>query len=228
MLEKKGFAGDKKVPMKSLLAKVERRFIDRNIHRFPRWIEGYHLTLMTLVWSAGMILFGWLAARNVNWLWASSLMLFMQWFTDSFDGSLGRHRDTGIPKWGYFMDHLLDYLFMGCIVMGYAFLVSEHSRFLLLVLAFLFGVFMAASFLSFAATNEFKVTYLGVGPTEIRIFFIFVNACIIAFGAGWFERSLPYVLGLSIGILCIVIYRTQKYIWNLDMTEKRRRQESNQ
>ena len=36
-------------------------------------------------------------------------------FTDSFDGALGRRRDTGIPKWGYYMDHLLDFVFMWCV-----------------------------------------------------------------------------------------------------------------
>ena len=36
------FTGDKKLPMKTLLARFERRFIDSNVHRFPKWIEGYH------------------------------------------------------------------------------------------------------------------------------------------------------------------------------------------
>jgi hypothetical protein len=97
-MNKQGFGGDKKLPMRTLLAKYEKKFIDSNVSRFPRWIEGYHLTLMTIPLSAGLIVFGYLAKNNYAWLWLSSLMLFLQWFTDSFDGALGLWADTEIPE----------------------------------------------------------------------------------------------------------------------------------
>lgn len=116
------FGGDKKLPMNSLLARYERRLIDSNVHRFPDWLKGYHLTLTTFLWSIGLIIFGWLARNNnYYWLWGSSIMLFLQWFTDSFDGALGRYRDTGIPRWGYYMDHFLDFVFMSSVLIGYSF-----------------------------------------------------------------------------------------------------------
>ena len=40
------FSGDKKAPMKSLLAKHEKKFIDSNVAKFPAWIEGYHLVML--------------------------------------------------------------------------------------------------------------------------------------------------------------------------------------
>jgi phosphatidylglycerophosphate synthase len=196
---KEEFGGDKKLPMRTLLAKYERKLIDSNVHRFPKWIEGYHLTLMTIPLSAGLIVFGYLAQRNYNWLWLSSLMMVLQWFTDCFDGALGRFRDTGIPKWGFFMDHFLDFVFMCSIFIGYSFLAS------------------------FGATGEFKITYLWAGPTEIRIWFIVLNCLIIILGTGWIEKVLVYILIGSIVFLCIVVYRTQKYIWNIDMQDKRER-----
>lgn len=100
-MDNQEFGGDKKLPMKTLLAKYEKKFIDSNVSKFPGWVQGYHLTLMTIPFSAGLIIFGYLAKNNFTWLWLSSLMLFLQWFTDSFDGALGRFRDTGIPKWGF-------------------------------------------------------------------------------------------------------------------------------
>jgi archaetidylinositol phosphate synthase len=118
----KQFGGDKKMPMRTFLAKWERRFIDALVPKFPQWIHGYHLTLMTILWSAGLIAFGYLARGNLSWLWLSSLMLMLQWFTDCFDGALGKFRDTGIPKWGYYMDHLLDFVFLCSILIGYSFL----------------------------------------------------------------------------------------------------------
>ncbi|MHC4106049.1 MAG: CDP-alcohol phosphatidyltransferase family protein [Planctomycetota bacterium] len=187
-MDTKEFGGDKKLPMRTLLAKYERRLIDSNVHRFPKWIEGYHLTLMTIPLSIGLIVFGYLAQRNYNWLWLSSLMLVLQWFTDCFDGALGRFRDTGIPKWGFFMDHFLDFVFMCSIFIGYSFLLEGLSERIVYLLIPIFGSFMVSSYLSFGATSEFKITYLWAGPTEIRIWFIALNCLIIIFGTGWIER----------------------------------------
>jgi len=218
------FGGDKKLPMTSLLARSERRLIDANVHRFPKWIEGYHLTLMTLLWSIGLIVFGRLARDNYHWLWGSSMMLFLQWFTDSFDGALGRYRDTGIPKWGFYMDHFLDFVFMSSVLIGYSFLLDGANRQIIYLLIPVSGCFMVSSYLAFGATNEFKITYLGSGPTEVRIYFILLNCLIIAFGVGWIERILAYILAAAIVLLCVVVYRTQKYIWKMDMAEKNGRQ----
>jgi len=218
--ETKQFGGDKKLPMRTALARLERKFIDANVRRFPKWIEGYHLTLMTLPISAGLVVFGNLARENLSWLWLSSLMLVLQWFTDSFDGALGRYRDTGIPKWGYYMDHLLDFVFMCCLFIGYSFLLEGTSKQIVYLFVPVFGCFMASSFLSFAATNEFKITYLGTGPTEIRIGFIVLNTLIFFFGTAWIEKLLAYILAAAIVLLCVVVFRTQKYIWNSDMKNK--------
>jgi len=215
-MKERGFGGDKKLVMKTLLAGWERKFIDANVRCFPRWIEGYHLTLMTLVWSAGLVVFGYLGNDNLNWLWLSSLMLVLQWFTDSFDGALGRYRNTGIPKWGYYMDHLLDFVFMCAMFVGYSFLVEGTNREIVYLFIPVFGCFMASSFLSFGATGEFKITYLGAGPTEIRLWFVVLNCAIILFGTAWIEKLLVWILVAAVVVLCIVVYRTQKYIWNVD------------
>jgi phosphatidylglycerophosphate synthase len=217
------FGGDRKLPMRTFLAKWEKKFIESYVSKFPRWIEGYHLTLTTLAWSVGLIYFGYLAKNNLNWLLCSSLMLVLQWFTDCFDGALGRYRDTGIPKWGYYMDHLLDFVFMCAIFIGYSFLLQGTDKTFIYLLMLVFGFFMMNSFLSFGSTGEFKITYLGTGPTEIRIWFIVLNCLIIWFGTGWIEKLLVYVLVLSIIILCVVVYRTQKYIWQTDMRDKSNR-----
>lgn len=207
--------------MNSLLARYERKFINRCVPRFPNLIEGYNLTLTTIVWSIGLIVFGWLSKNSYHWLWGSSLMLFLQWFTDSFDGALGRYRDTGIPKWGYYMDHLLDFVFMSSVLIGYSFLFDGAGRQLIYLFIPIAGCFMVSSYLAFGATGEFKITYLGSGPTEIRAYFIILNICIILFGISWIEKILVYLFVASIIVMCIVIYRTQKYIWKIDMSEKK-------
>lgn len=215
------FRCDKKAPMKSLLAKHERKFIDGNVAKFPAWIQGYHLTLMTIPLTAGLLVFGCLARANLNWLWLSSLMLFLQWFTDSFDGALGRYRDTGIPKWGFYMDHFLDFVFMSSVFLGYSFLFEGLNKALIFFMVPAFGCLMVSSFLAFGATGEFKITYLRSGPTEVRVAFIILNCLITIFGVYFLERALIYIFIVFITALCIVIYRTQKYIWNIDMQNKK-------
>lgn len=223
MSKQQGFQGDKKLPMNSLLGGLEQRLIRTTIHLIPRWIEGYHLTLMTILWCAGLIGFGYVAQFNRQWLWLSSLMIFLQWFTDSYDGALGRLRDTGIPKWGYYMDHFLDYVFLASVFIGLSFLFEKTDVRLLFIVLLIFIGFMMNSYLSFAASNEFKITYLGFGPTEMRIVFIVIQLAVIGFGIRWFEVALPYLIAAALIVLTIVIFRTQRYIWNIDMAEKRAR-----
>lgn len=214
------FKGDQKKPINSITGHLEQRLIRSTIQKVPRWIEGYHLTLMTIPWSVGLIYFGHLAQFNRNWLWASSFMIFLHWFTDSYDGALGRLRDTGIPKWGYHMDHFLDYVFLCAILIGYSFLFGESNvRNVFLVLAIAVG-FMMNSYISFAATTEFKISFLGFGPTEGRILFILFNTYLIFFGIGWVQRNLIWTIPLLLAGLVVVIYRTQRYIWQVDMADK--------
>jgi phosphatidylglycerophosphate synthase len=222
-MENAKFTGDKKAPMKTILAAAERKFIDTNVSKIPKWLETYHLTLTTLLWSAGVIIFGYMAKNNLHWLWLSSLMLFLQWFTDGFDGAVGRYRDTGLAKWGFFMDHLLDFVFMACIFIGYSFLLSGIQHDIILLMIPVFGTFMVSSFLSFGATGEFKITYLGTGPTEIRIWFVVLNTVLIFFGTKWIEKLMLPILIISMLVLFVIVFRTQKYIWKIDMQDKANR-----
>ena len=220
------FGGDKKAPMVSPLAKLEQKFIAANVTRFPGWIGSHHLTWMTLVWSVGLLVFGYLATCNLHWLWGSSAMLFLQWFTDCFDGALGRRRDAGLIKWGYYMDHFLDFVFMWCIFAGYFFLLDDNVSILLLfTAAFLYSALMAHAFLAFSIINTFKITYLGIGPTEIRLLFIILNTAIIFGRVQLLEVILPYLtVVLALG-LCAVVFRGQKLIWKIDMAAKDERSE---
>ena len=71
------------------LVPLERRLAAFVLPRIPRWLETYHLTLLSLVWSLLMVVSGYLAARDLRWLWATNLMIVLHYFTDHFDGKLG-------------------------------------------------------------------------------------------------------------------------------------------
>ena len=118
------------------------------------------------------------------------------------------------------MDHLLDFVFMSSVFVGYSFLFEGLNKVLIFFMVPAFGCLMVSSFLAFGATGEFKITYLRTGPTELRLGFIILNSLITIFGTGFVEKALIYIFAVFTAALCVVIYRTQKYIWNIDMQNK--------
>jgi len=110
MTETQEFAGAYK-SNNSFLTPLERRLAPIVLPRIPDWLETYHLTLMTLLWSAMILVFSYMARNDLHWLWLVSVCIFLQYVTDHYDGKVGKYRNTGLARWGYYMDHLLDYFF---------------------------------------------------------------------------------------------------------------------
>src|SRR5687767_10725720 len=214
------FAGAHKTNT-SFLSPLERRLAPIVLPRIPSWLETYHLTMLTLLWSFGILVFSFLAATDRRWLWMVSLMIALQWATDHYDGKIGKFRNTGLARWGYYMDHLLDYFFLCSVIIGYSFVLPERSRYQIMFTLAIFAGFEVTTFLAFAATDKLKISYLKFGPTEFRLALIIINALVILYGTRYMASSLRYVnIGGAIG-LALVIYRTHKVIWELDMKHKR-------
>jgi len=213
------FGGDKKVGQ-SLLHRPEQAFIRWAVPKIPTWLRSHHLTLLSIPISLFIILFGYLGTSNIGWLWGTSFMIFMQWVTDSLDGAVGRARNEGLIRWGYYMDHLLDYFFLAAILIGYMLLLPDESKWIHFFVLAVCGLFMVNSYLSFAATNNFRIAYLGLGPTEARLIFIIINTLIILFGKTHLRFILPFILIFAVCGLVVVVYRTQKEIWAMDMEAK--------
>src|SRR5438094_1477207 len=172
---KQRFAGAGKTN-EGLLVPLERRLAQFVLPRVPLWLETYHLTLLTPAWSILMVAFSYLAGRDVRWLWLTNLMIVFHYFTDHFDGKVGKYRNTGLRKWGFYMDHLFDYVFLGSIVIGYSFLIPQEAIFRMLLVLCVMSGFMFHTFLMLAATDEFKVSFSRFGPTELRIILFILNA----------------------------------------------------
>ena len=207
----------------SFLAPLERRFAPALIRLVPSWLETYHLTMMTLAWSAGIVVSCVLARDDLRWLWGVSVMIALQWLTDHIDGKVGKARDTGLLRWGYYMDHLLDYVFLCALILGYAWLVPESSRFTMLVLLAVFGGFMVHTFLEFSATDRFRISSMKLGPTEFRIALIAINTIVIYRGVDAMVRAAPYVAAGGLVALCLLGFSAHRRIWQIDMDAKRRR-----
>ena len=221
MIETQHFAGATKTNT-SFLTPLERRIAPVVLSRIPAWLETYHLTMLTLLWSLLILLFSYLAASDIRWLWPVSAMIFLQYVTDHYDGKIGKYRNTGLVRWGYYMDHLLDYFFLCSVIIGYAFILPERSRYQILFTLAIFAGYEMSTFLAFAATDRLKISYLKFGPTEFRLALIVINALLVQFGTRYMVSGLKYVnVGGAIG-LSLLIYRTHKVVWGLDMNSKRR------
>jgi phosphatidylglycerophosphate synthase len=206
-----------------LLAGWERRFVARNLQRVPSWLETHHLTLLTVPWCAAVLASGWLAAHvDLRWLTLASLAIALQYLTDLFDGAVGRARETGLVRWGYFMDHLLDFAFLCSLLFAYGLLVPAASMPWLLALFGLMGTLMASEFLAFGATGEFRISHFGVGPTELRLLLIGANQAVVALGPEALARALPFAVAAVALAGVTIVFRTQQRIWQLDMKAKRR------
>jgi len=176
--------------------------------------------MMTLVWSGLILLFSYFAAKDLRWPWGVSVMIFLQYVTDHYDGKLGKYRNTGLVRWGYYMDHLLDYLFLCSIIIGYSFILPDKSRYQILIMLAIFAGYEVSTFLSFAATDKLKISFMKLGPTEFRLAVIIINALLVEFGTRKMIGGLKYVnIGAGI-VLAIIVYQTHKTVWALDMKEK--------
>src|SRR5438309_1444025 len=209
---KQRFAGAGKTN-EGFLVPLERRLAQFVLPRVPLWLETYHLTLLTPVWSILMVAFSYLAGRDLRWLWLVNLMIVFHYFTDHFDGKLGKYRETGLCKWGFYLDHLFDYVFLSSILIGYSFLIPQRSFFNLLLVLCVFSAFMFHTFLMLAATDEFRVSFSRFGPTELRIGLIICNALLVKFGTWPLKGVLPYVAGCGTVALALLAFRAQKKLW---------------
>lgn len=211
----------------SLLHYPEQRFIRWFVPKIPPFIHSYHLTLASIPISLCIVLFGFFAKTDTNWLLAISFLIIAQWFTDSLDGSLGRYRKEGLIRWGYYMDHFLDYIFLCSVLISYSLMLPDEFTFLHFFVLAIFGGFMIQSFLAVPANEEFRITHLGIGPTEIRIVFILVNLLIVFFGKTHMVTVLPYILGFATMGLVYVVYQTQDLLFKKDKSRIKIDQELN-
>ena len=84
----------------------------------------------------------------------------------------------------------------------------------------IFAGYEVSTFLAFAATDKLKISYLKLGPTEFRLALIVINGLLVQYGTRKMVGGLKYVnIGAAIG-LALMVYRTHKVIWALDMKQK--------
>ena len=207
---------------KSLFTSVERRIVPVLVRWVPCRVHTHELTLLTLLWSVLMLLAAAGAQTDRRWLWAMSVLIVLQYVTDAIDGKIGKERNEGLVRWGYYMDHFLDYVFLSSILMAYMMLLPPQLQFLMVPALAVAAGFMVNSFLARTVTGVLTISYGFVGPIEVRLIFIGINVCLATVGQSYMVAVVPYAIGASLMVLCVVVYRTQRSLW---IAERRERDE---
>jgi phosphatidylglycerophosphate synthase len=164
-----------------LLQPLEARVLPWLADRLPRWVVPDHLTLLGVVASLGIGASYVLTNVDPAWLWGASAGLAVQWFGDSLDGTLARHRGIERPRYGFYLDHLVDAFSTVAIGLGLG--LSPYmllSVGLSIVVAYL--LLSINVYLETYVHEEFSFGYGWLGPTEARVALIGLNTVAVTVG----------------------------------------------
>ena len=153
---------------RSVLAAVEKKALIAIARRLPPFIHSDHLTALALL-AMGLAGAGYALARwDTRFLWLSVAALAANWFGDSLDGTLARVRRVERPRYGFYVDHVLDIVGATLLFAG---LAASGFMAPLIALALLVGYLLVSGevFLATSVHGVFRMSFSGVGPTELRI-----------------------------------------------------------
>ncbi len=165
------------------LAVRERQVLDWLCARMPAAVTPDILTIVGMA-GAVMIFAGYVASNlSPDWLLLAILGYGVQWFGDSLDGSLARHRRIERPSYGYFIDHSCDGLANLLIVAGMG--LSPFVTMDIAMIALAGYLLMSIhTFLSARVVGELRLSYLSAGPTELRLVLIGMTVMMMVLGSG--------------------------------------------
>jgi len=152
----------------SLLAAGERRVLQALVFRLPAWTTPDHLTAVGLAGAAATAAGFALTHWSAWFLWVAVAGLFLNWFGDSLDGTLARHRGIERPRYGFLLDHSSDLIAQSLIVVG----LGISPYFTLPSALFVLSLYLLMSsytYLRVATAGVHRLSYGGMGATEFRL-----------------------------------------------------------
>jgi archaetidylinositol phosphate synthase len=209
--------------MTGISVPLERRVLVWMATRLPRGVGADHLTALGFAGMLGAGVCYWLSASHKLALAGVVVCLGVNWLGDSLDGTVARVRDQQRPRYGFYVDHVLDMFGQALLLLGLAL-----SGFMTPILA----VAMLAAFLM--VTNEvylatycvarFRMASFGIGPTELRIV-LSIGTLVLAvkprvelFGANYLLFDVGGSVAIA-GMLVAVVFATVQHVIELYRAE---------
>lgn len=155
----------------SLTAQAEKRLLIWLAHRIPASVNSDHLSALGLA-SMAVAGLSFAAFRVTPWAAAGVVIaLAANWFGDSLDGTVARVRAQQRPRYGFYVDHIIDLAGTTMLLAGLACSSLMHP---LVALAVLVGYLLVSSesYLATHASGVFRMSFLGFGPTELRLLLV--------------------------------------------------------
>jgi phosphatidylglycerophosphate synthase len=158
----------------TLLGNIEKKALLWLAARMPAWVVPDTLTLLGLLASFIIFLSYSLTFYDKAFLWLASFGFLLNWFGDSLDGTLARYRKIERPRYGFFVDHMIDSVSEALIFIGLGF--SPYLRFDLALLALISYMLLATYvYLVTYVNGVFRISFARLGPTETRVLAILAN-----------------------------------------------------
>jgi archaetidylinositol phosphate synthase len=192
-----------------LLAKPEKRLLRWIAARLPRWILPDDLTALGVLAALAICGAYQLSNDSSAWLWVASALLIVHWLGDSLDGTLARVRGIERPRYGFYLDHLVDAVSTAAIGIG----LGLSPYMLLSVGTIVVVAYLMLSinvYLESYALGRFSIGYGLIGPTEVRLILIGLNTALalhlgLDFSIGHLNMTVFDVVGLGLAGTMIVL-----------------------
>lgn len=156
---------------RSLTATVEKRLLLWMAEHAPKWVTSDRLTAMGLAAQIGAgICFAW-SREYRHALLLVIVCIIVNWLGDSLDGTLARVRHQQRPRYGFYVDHMVDIFGSIALMIGMGFSDLLHwGTAIAMLVAFL--LLASESYLATYTVSRFELSQGIFGPTEIRILLI--------------------------------------------------------
>lgn len=194
------------------LAPLEKPALAALVKVMPQWVTPDMLTIFGFLSSILIGISYVLTNVNKNYLWLASLGFILNWFGDSLDGNLARFRHIERPRYGFFIDHVVDIMSEVFIFLGLAF--SAYVDFKIGAICLIAYLCMTnLVFLITSVEGVFQISYGRLGPTEARVIAMSANTVIyfagnptvqLSFGA--FHLYDLIVLGVIVLLATFFVY----------------------
>jgi archaetidylinositol phosphate synthase len=188
----------------ALTASLEKRALQWMAERAPHWLTSDQLTLLGLIAQIGAGAAYALAYHNRYALLLVNVCLVLNWFGDSMDGTLARIRCQQRPRFGFYVDHMVDVLGATALMCGLGFSGLAHWQ---TAVAMLVGFLLLSSesYLATYTLSRFQLSQGIFGPTEIRILLIIGNLALLRspYATVFGHRMLLFDLGGAIAAICM-------------------------
>lgn len=161
----------------TLITRLEKKALLWMAPRLPKQFTPDTMTALGVLGSV-LILIGYiLTNRHDGFLWLATFGFVLNWFGDSLDGTLARVRKIERPRYGFFIDHILDAIGETMIFVGLGLSPYVNFNFALFALvAYLLGSIYV--YLNTYINGVFRLSYGGLSPTEFRLIAIAVNTTV--------------------------------------------------